>query len=381
MDIDKFQKESPGRLVPLDNVPGVSHAFIPDPLPPKWEWPEDLYPLLIDARTALASLDGTGKHLPNSQLVIGPLQNREAQISSKLEGTITQPEQQILFQIDPSFPRSEADPVNAFREVFNYGQALRYPKERGASLPISLRLIRDLHGILLHGVRGSDQSPGRFRRLQNTIGNPPHYVPPPSNYLDDALRNFEGYLHSNVDYDPLVKAFITHYQFEAIHPFRDGNGRIGRLLMAILIEEWCELSDQWLYMSSYFEKNRSDYIDLLLRISTHNDWESWIRFCLKGVIEVSNETEKRCSELIALEEEYKNRIEQGSYRLSVLVERLFQGPATTIPMVARLFDTSYHTAKRDVEKLMEVGILNEIRNQRPKVYYAKEIFDVTYRDI
>lgn len=151
--------------------------------------------------------------------------------------------------------------------------------------------------------------------------------------------------------------------------------------MAILIEEWCELSDQWLYMSSYFEKNRSDYIDLLLRISTHNDWESWIRFCLKGVIEVSNETEKRCSELIALEEEYKNRIEQGSYRLSVLVERLFQGPATTIPMVARLFDTSYHTAKRDVEKLMEVGILNEIRNQRPKVYYAKEIFDVTYRDI
>lgn len=252
-----FAPSMTGHLVAIPNgPPDVSFAFIPDALPPPWEWPERLWKVLLEARKCLSSLDGTGKHLPNPEILLQPLQGREAQLSSQLEGTITDPQQQVLFQADPRYPTSESDPNNAFREVFNYRRALRLRLDGTNDLPLSLRLIRELHAVLMDGVRGSDQRPGEFRKIQNQIGWPARFVPPPPQHLDETLDAFEKYLHSVDSFDPLVRAFLAHYQFETIHPFRDGNGRVGRLLLSLTIAEWCNLSSQWLYMSAFFERER-----------------------------------------------------------------------------------------------------------------------------
>jgi Fic family protein len=293
MDTGKFTQNKTGELVSITGVASLNHAFIPYPLPPHWAWPTRLWPLLLEARTSLAKLDGIGKHLPNPQLLLRPLQNRESLRSSSLEGTYSTPKQQLLFQIDPQYPSSASDPANADREVYNYGRALRLYAENQYELPISLRLIRELHKVLLEGGRGADRRPGEFRKTQNQIGHPARFVPPPPNYLPECLDNFEKYLHQESPYDPLVNAFIAHYQFEAIHPFQDGNGRVGRLLLAIVIKEWCALSDPWLYMSAFFDENRDEYIDRLFRISTEGDWEGWIEFCLRGVVFQARDTENR----------------------------------------------------------------------------------------
>jgi Fic family protein/antitoxin component HigA of HigAB toxin-antitoxin module len=330
MNPSSFSASSPGSLVPVSGVRGITHAFRPDGLPPGWEFPADLWPLLTEARVALADLNGVGRYLPNPDLVLRPLQNREAQKSSSLEGTYTEPEEQMLFELDPELPSDVADPRNARREVSNYAQALRL-RRSADDLPLSLRLIRVLHGVLMDGVRGSDRAPGEFRRLQNQIGRPPRFVPPPANLLDSLLGNFEKYLHADDGLDPLVRAFVAHYQFETIHPFMDGNGRVGRLLLAISIEEWCGLSAPWLYMSDFFDSHKDDYIDLMFGVSSKGDWNSWIRFCLEGVVAQSRDTAARCGALIELNRDFHERVNAmgASTRLSALVDELFLNPITT----------------------------------------------------
>ncbi len=217
MDLSKFGEKRTGELCAITGIEGATHAFIPAPIPVKWDWPERLWQILLEARTALAGLDGVG-NIFQIQRSLRPLQNREALRSSSLEGTYATPEQQLLFQMDPQYPRSEADPVNAQREVFNYGKALRLRFEGHENLPLSLRLIRELHNVLLEGVRGADTQPGEFRRLQVQIGRPPRFVPPPPQYLDQLLDNLEKYLHAEKSLDPLVEAFIVHYQFEISTP-------------------------------------------------------------------------------------------------------------------------------------------------------------------
>ncbi len=360
--------------------PGV--AFLPDPLPPGWEWPQELWPLLLEAHKALASLDGTGKHLPNPELVLRPLQKREAQKSSSLEGTYTDPQQQVLFELDPRFPSSSDDPANAQREVFNYTRALNLRRSQGGDLPVSLRLIRDLHGVLMNGVRGADRNPGEFRRLQNQIGRPARYVPPPANHLPDALDRFEKYLHGPKRHDPLVEAFFAHYQFEAIHPFMDGNGRVGRLLLAILIAEWCGLSHQWLYMSDYFDANKDEYIDRLFNVSAAGEWEAWIAFCLRGVAEQARDSARRYDRLIELNRDFQARVAGagGSVRLSAIVDALFDAPVAIVARVARSQQVSYPTARSDLKKLERLGILSRIDQAKQISYFCEPIFDVIYSD-
>jgi len=382
MDIKQFSDPNTGRLVPVSNVSGASHAFIPASLPPQWEWPQELWPLLLDARTALASLNGIGRHLPNPQLLLRPLQNREALKSSSLEGTYTIPEKQLVFQLDPQEPTSEADPVNDYKEVFNYSMALQVTTNDADSLPLSLRLICKLHSILMTGVRGSDKEPGKFRRLQVQVGRPARYVPPPPNEVMPCLDNFEKYLHQNTPYDPLVNAFLAHYQFEAIHPFRDGNGRIGRLLLALTIAEWCQLTNQWLYMSAYFDNNKDDYINCLFDVSTKGAWKEWIEFCLIGVVEQSKDTENRCEKLLTLSEEFKQRLAsvKGSNRLNMILDDLLVSPVITIPNLAKKFNVRYQTAKADVDKLKKAKIIKRLREMRQKTFYSPEILAITYQD-
>ncbi len=361
--------------------PDVQFAFVPDPLPPKWRWPPRLWKLLLEARTSLASLDGTGKHLPNPEILLRPLQDREAQLSSKLEGTITDPHQQVLFQSDPKYPISESDPTNAFREVFNYRRALRLRLDGSNDLPLSLRLIRELHSVLLDGVRGSDHRPGEFRIIQNQIGKPARFVPPPPQYLSETLDAFGKYLHATDDeFDPLVRAFLAHYQFESIHPFGDGNGRVGRLLLSFTTSEWCKLASQWLYMSAFFERNKDQYIDLLLGVSTNANWESWIQFCLEGVIVQSADTEKRCDKLLTLYRDFHKRLKGGSVRLAGLVDSLFETPVISLKTYTKRFAVTYPTAKSDLTKLVQLGILQPSDGMGLITFYCPAIYRVTYDD-
>ncbi len=381
MDTKIFTSLMTGKLIDLPKgAPNLKVAFLPNPLPPMWAWPEGLWSLLVEAKCALSSLDGTGKHLPNPDILLQPIQRREAQLSSKLEGTITDPPQQVLFEADPRYPTSANDPTNAYREVFNYRQALRSRLEGENDLPLSLRLIRELHKVLMDGVRGSDQTPGEFRTTQNQIGWPARYVPPPPERLNEALHAFEGYMHSPDSFDPLVRAFLAHYQFEAIHPFRDGNGRVGRLLLSFMIAEWCKLSSQWLYMSAFFEKRKDNYIDFLLNVSTKGDWESWVKFCLEGVVSQSVDTERRCEKLLALHRDFHDRLKAGSVRLSNLVDRLFKSPVIGVTQYSKEVNVSYPTARSDLKKLAQLGILQDLEMD-PISYYCDAIYHVTFEDI
>jgi Fic family protein len=382
MNRSDFSISSPGRLVPLPKgAPDARFAFVPNPLPPAWKWPEHLWKTLLHARTCLASLDGTGKHLPNPELILTPLEKREAQLSSKLEGTITDPQQQALFQADPQYPVSDADPLNAYREVFNYGRALQLRRGDANTLPLSLRLIKELHTVLMDGVRGSDQRPGEFRTIQNQIDRPARFVPPPPQHLNEALDAFEKYLHTEDDFDPLVRAFFAHYQFETIHPFADGNGRVGRLLLSLTIAEWCKLSNQWLYMSPFFEKEKKRYMDLLLGVSTAGDWEGWIKFCLDGVVEQAQDTEQRCDKLVTLHRNFHGRLKGGSVRLSALVDSLFESPVVRVTGVKEKFRVTYHTAKADLEKLVRLGIVEQLTEMKTLTYYCPAIYNVSYEDV
>jgi Fic family protein len=293
---------------------------------------------------------------------------------------VTDPQRQALFEFEPLYPDSPADPNHALREVFNYRRALRWMQEDRGGLPISLRLIRELHAILMDGVRGSDKRPGEFRAMQVQIGRPARFVPPPPQLLLETLDRFEEYLHAETTFDPLVNAFLVHYQFEAIHPFADGNGRIGRLLLALTAAQWCRLSSNWLYMSPFFEKHKLEYMDRLLAVSTHGEWEHWIRFCLEGVVVQATDAERRCDRLLATHRDLHARLRGGSVRLSALVDDLFRSPVVTVKAVQRRFGTTYPTARSDLKRLQRLGIVEPLREMELITYYCPAIYRITYDD-
>jgi Fic family protein len=232
----------------------------------------------------------------------------------------------------------------------------------------------------MDGVRGSDQRPGEFRTIQNQIGYPARFVPPSPQHLPEALDAFEKYMHATDGFDPLVKAFLVHYQFETIHPFRDGNGRVGRLLLSLTIKDWCDLSDQWLYMSPYFEKRKKEYMDLMLSVSTQGAWEPWLRFCLEGVVQQSIDAEKRCDQLLHLHKDFHERLKGGSVRLSKIVDRLFSSPVITVNQYKKRYGVSYPTARSDLKKLEACGIVQQIAGWEQISYYCAPIYRVTFED-
>lgn len=374
---EDFTPEAPGRLVST-GIPGAETAFVPDPLPPTWEWPTDLWPLLSEAKSALARLDGIGSYLPDPRILLSPLQLREAQTSSRLEGTFARPEQILLFELEPPSTAVPDDEANAAREVANYSRALRAPDRE--PLPLSLRLVRRFHDILLDGVRGQHQRRGEFRQRQVQIGQPARFVPTPPNELAACLDAFEKYLHAERTYDPLVEAFLVHYQFETIHPFLDGNGRVGRLLLTLTVAKWCDLSRPWLHMSPFFERHKNRYFDLLFGVSARADWRSWIRFCLQGATEQANDAVARCRRLLDLRNRYYETVHGlgGSARLIRVIDELFSSPVISITEHARRCDVSYPTAKSDIEKLHREGVLMELRLAPKRTFCAPAILDVIY---
>lgn len=378
MEIDRFVENCPGELVRIDEG---DHAFIPAPLPPSWEFPSQLWPLLADAKQQVGLLEGLGRNLPNPTILLRPLEDREAIKSSQLEGTYATPKELLLFEMEPREPKSKKDKANDWREVHNYRRALHVGCN--SSLPLSQMLLRDLHRTLMLGVRGKDRAPGEFRRVQVYLGYTKRFIPPPASQLMECLDAFEKYLHNTSGrYDPLVECFLVHYQFETIHPFVDGNGRVGRLLLAIMLQQLCGLTKPWLYLSAFFEKYRDEYIDRLFKVSAQGGWESWIEFCLEGTRTQATDTVQRCEKLLAVRADFAARVESvgGSVRLSQIIERVFYSPFVRVADLGRELGVTYPTAKSDVERLVAANVLRELENLTPKTYYAPEVFDVAYED-
>jgi Fic family protein len=379
MDRERFTSETTGRLIPV-SVGGADWAFLPAPLPRKWHVSNDLWPLIVSAREELARLDGIGRTLPDPELLLRPLQSREAIRSSSLEGTYASAEELLLFELAPAEPATATDRANEWREVANYAEALRTGTLLLQSLPLSLRLIREMHSVLLSGVRGRDRAPGEFRRTQVHLGSDRRYIPPPPNELDACLDDFEKFLNDANDMDPLIRAFLAHYQFEAIHPFIDGNGRVGRALLSLCAYQWCRLSRPWLYVSPFFDRHKDEYIDALFAVSAEGAWDRWLQLCLRATIEVCRDAVIRCDQLQRLRDEYHAKADRTNGRMHPLIESLFSNPIIRITDAVRRLNVTYPTAKSDIAKLVDLGILSELEGVSPKAFFSRRIFDAAYRE-
>src|SRR5690606_18060466 len=249
-----------------------------------------------------------------------------------------------------------------------YGKALQKGLASLNELPVSRRLISILHAQLLQGVRGEDRSPGELRKRQVHIGSERRFIPPPAQVAEQCLNDLEVYINTPSEIDALIRAFMVHYQFETIHPFMDGNGRVGRLLLSIMIYTWCGLGAPWLYMSSFFDRYKDEYINKLFNVSAEGAWEPWIGFCLQGVQVQAKDAIRRLDKLVALKKRYWEQVSgmSAAGRLQQIVESMFDRPVLTVPEVVRMFNVSYPTAKGDIEKLLRARILVEpLRQSHP----------------
>lgn len=353
-------------------------AFVPSPLEPELEFDHSFVRLLSRADRALSELAGIARTLPNPHLLIRPFMRREAVLSSRIEGTQASLSDLLFFEA-ASTNNPEVPDV---REVANYVRALEYGLARLNDLPLSLRLIREIHERLMRGVRGDVHTPGDFRTSQNWIGAPgctlmdATFVPPPVDEMSTALHRFEKYLHAESNYPPLVRMALIHYHFEAIHPFLDGNGRIGRLLIALLLCTDGLLPQPMLYLSAFFERHRDEYYRLLLGVSQRGEWLPWIGFFLTAVEEQSKDAVNRSDAILALWTDYRNRLQgaRASALLLRLVDELFSFPAITARMATDALGVTPRSAQLNIDKLIDAGILEEATGQkRNRVYVAKEI--------
>lgn len=384
MDLTLFQDAVPGRLVPIER--GWS-AFVPDPLPVVGFRPNDqVRELLADAREAIGELRGktSASLLPNPGVLLRPLQRQESMRSSSLEGTFVSPEELLEFELSKGEREGSPGDIDRWREVFNYDLALQEGEALVDRHGFSQWLIRALHQRLLGGVRGDEKSPGKYREGQVIIGTAARFIPPPGHFVPECMDALERYCGApNEPLHALLRSFIIHYQFETIHPFRDGNGRVGRLLLALMHARWLGLDRPWLYMSGYFERHKDEYIDRLFNISARSEWNEWLAFCLRGVVISSRETIDRCGDLLALRAEWEDRIHRSpsasSSRLFQLIRHLIGNPILSPTQAKELTGIkSLTTASKDLEELTALGILSGPRGMKPKSYIAMEVLQIAH---
>jgi Fic family protein len=364
-------------------------AFVPNRLPPAFSIDSDINLENDRSLLALGELRAIIPYMPNPELITNPFLRREAVLSSKIEGTRTELDQLYLFEVDsPETDSTDSASTRDAREVHNYVVALEYGLQRLATLPICNRLLREMHEKLLDGVapeRGQYKNPGQFRREQAYIGNQydmasARYVPPPPELLENLMNDLEHYFHASPKYHPaLVRIAIAHYQFEAIHPFCDGNGRIGRLMISLLLAAWKILPQPLLYLSAYFERKADEYRRLLWRVSSQNDWAAWTKFFLRGVCAEAEDATNRAKAVLNLREEYRQQLQRrkGSTNAFSLVDLLFKSPFITVTEAANALEISYPSAKENVEKLVDAGVLVEYGERRwNRIYCAEPILSL-----
>ncbi len=329
---------------------------------------------LDEASRAVATLAGVGETIPNPHLLTQPFLRREAVLSSRIEGTQASLSDLYLYEASR---KARMDVL----EVHNYVRALEEGIELLDKLPICLRLINSLHATLLSGVRGERDRPGEIRTEQVWIGRPgtpleeARFVPPPPSHVLDALDDWERFANEGLQMPPLVQCALLHYQFEAIHPYRDGNGRIGRLLIILFLCARKILPVPLLYLSAYFERDRQRYYDELLSVSVTGDWDAWLHYFLNGVIQQSNDSLRRARQIRELHEEYRGMVldRRGSANSLKMVDLLFTRPYVTAPLTSAELGITHAGARRILDRFVEMGLLQLIPNTWPRVYGALEL--------
>jgi len=346
-------------------------AYLTNPLPPAMAFSMALQSQLAKANLSLGRLDGIGRMLPNPYLLINPYLRNEAVLSSKIEGTRSTLTDLFEFELSDDENNGTHEDLDV-QEVENYVRAMEYGIERLKALPISLRLMRELHEILMQGVRGQNKTPGEFRHSQNWIGPPgctlntASFVPPPPEELLDQLGSLENYIHSNPQEPDLIQCAFLHGQFEIIHPFLDGNGRIGRLLITLFLIERNLLSLPLLYLSAYFERNRSEYYERLTNISAKDDWEGWLLYFLQGVEDQANRSVRTANQILALKQTLEESLKEqpSSGLLLKTLDFLFLHPVINVNRLAKKLEVSFQTSNTLILKLEELGVIREITGQR-----------------
>jgi Fic family protein len=346
-------------------------AFIPAPLPPQppLDLSGELQEMLSAADRALGRLDGSVLTLPNPDLFVFMYVRKEAVLSSQIEGTQSSLQDVLAAEaklLDPNLPR-DVD------EVLNYVRAMNHGLERLPELPVSVRLIREIHAKLMHGVRGDRLQPGELRTSQNWVGpggstlTTATYVPPPHHAVPEALGELEKFLHRNDKLPPLVKIALAHVQFETIHPFLDGNGRVGRPLITFLLTECNVLHKPVLYLSHYFKQHRQDYYDHLQSVRERGNWEGWLAFFLRGVIEVAGEAADTARRILQLREQHRSAITAHLGRAAgnghKILEALYDRPIISVNDVKTWTGTTYAAANGLVARLVKLGVLAEMTGQ------------------
>lgn len=372
MDKNDFHAPQAGQAV---LTPRGYWAFVPAPLPPEISYDPPLVLALSRADTALSELSGLGRHIINPHLLIASYIRKEAVLSSRIEGTRAGIADLLINDVEP--PDNSGNPD--LMEVQNYVAALEYGIKRLNSFPLSLRLVREIHARLMEGVRGGNAAPGEFRRSQNWIGpagstlaDAP-YVPPPVDEMMDCLAKWELFLQDRGSFPELIQCALLHEQFEAIHPFLDGNGRIGRLLTTLFLIERGRLSQPLLYLSAYIEAHRQEYYDLLQRVRTHGDWNSWLHYFLRGVEQTSKQAVRQAGALMDLREQLHIEI-RNKPKAAALIDPLFTNPYVTVSRAADLLHVSLPTARQVVRTLEESGVLQEVTGRAwGKTYVATRI--------
>lgn len=340
--------------------------------------------LLSRADQAVGRLDGMTYTLLDAAMFVAMYVRQEAVLSSQIEGTQSSLDDVLAFELDPGGRELPTDVT----EVVNYIRAMDYGLERLETLPLSLRLIREIHGILLTGVRGSDKQPGEFRTSQNWIGegmvplDRAAFVPPPPAPMHDALGNLEQFLHLEASMPILVHCGIAHAQFETIHPFLDGNGRVGRLLITFLLVHHGVLHQPLLYLSLFLKRNRAEYYDRLTAIREHGDWEGWLRFFLKGVAETAEEATTTARSIVHLKESHRSLIQDqgiGTNGLRLL-DLLFHVPLVNVRYVEEHLGIAFITASKLIRQFEALGLLHEVtggkRNRQFRYSSYLRLFDI-----
>lgn len=376
MDPTDFQVRRAGR--PVKTATGY-WAFVPAPLPPAISYDARLVLLLSQADAALSELSGVGRYLPNPDLLIAPYVKREAVASSRIEGTQADLSDLMLDEIAPKRIPASSD----VREVRNYVAALHVGLRQLKTLPLSGRLVRGMHAVLMKDVRGQEKTPGEFRRIQNWIGPEGStlanatYVPPPHDpEMLDCLSAWERFLHERDTMPELVQCALVHEHFEAIHPFLDGNGRIGRLLITLFLIERGRLSAPLLYLSSYIEQHRDAYYARLQRIRTHGEWPEWLQFFLAAVRDTARSAIKQSHAILALRDKYRTRLGK-EHKALALLDELFVNPYTTVARAAEHLGVTAPTAAKTIGVLERARMLKEATGRDwGRVWLARPILNL-----
>jgi Fic family protein len=369
-----------GRYIVKTYGEEIVRAFVPPPLPPNPPVRlEAMQRLLEQANQSLGRLDGLASVLPNLSLLIYAYIRKEAVLSSQIEGTQSSLSDLLLFEND----EAPGVPLNDVQEVSNYVAALNHGLDRlRGGFPLSLRLIREIHAVLLSKGRGSDKQPGEFRQSQNWLGGThpgtAAFVPPPPELVPDCMSALELFLHDELEPLPvLIKAGLVHVQFETIHPFLDGNGRLGRLLITFLLCAAGVLRDPILYLSLYFKQHRPTYYDLLDRVRVKGDWETWLAFFLTGVRDTAEQAAAAARRILAIFEEHRRKIE-GLGRPAASVLRVFEhmqrSPIVSIPAAAESIGISAPTVAKSLEHMQRLGMLREITGRQRHRLFVYEAY-------